>query len=119
MKKERKNLAPVPKRFFARKPKVYVKNSKKTCVCFSVDIDASNYTLAEKNLLFDILFEGEFCKIHQELSEKKGYVYSYDPCFQHYNNIGQMTLMKCCQSIFMICGDGCRSVEVHERGHNR
>ena len=92
MKKERKNLAPVPKRFFARKPKVYVKNSKKTCVCFSVDIDASNYTLAEKNLLFDILFEGEFCKIHQELSEKKGYVYSYDPCFQHYNNIGQMTL---------------------------
>ena len=66
MKKERKNLAPVPKRFFARKPKVYVKNSKKTCVCFSVDIDASNYTLAEKNLLFDI--------------------------FQHYNNIGQMTL---------------------------
>lgn len=48
------------KRFFARKPKVYVKNSKKTCVCFSVDIDASNYTLAEKNLLFDILFEGEF-----------------------------------------------------------
>ena len=92
MKKERKNLAPVPKHFFARKPKVYVKNSKKTCVCFSVDIDASNYTLAEKNLLFDILFEGEFCKIHQELSEKKGYVYSYDPCFQHYNNIGQMTL---------------------------
>lgn len=92
MKKERKNLAPVPKRFFARKPKVYVKNSKKTCVCFSVDINASNYTLAEKNLLFDILFEGEFCKIHQELSEKKGYVYSYDPCFQHYNNIGQMTL---------------------------
>ena len=65
----------------------------KTCVCFSVDIDASRYTLAEKNLLFDILFEGEFCKIHQELSEKKGYVYSYDPCFQHYNNIGQMTLV--------------------------
>ena len=71
---------------------MYGKNSKKTRVCFSVDIDASNYTLAEKNLLFDILFEGEFCKIHQELSEKKGYVYSYDPCFQHYNNIGQMTL---------------------------
>ena len=75
-----------------KEAKLYVKNSKKTCVCFSVDIDASNYTLAEKNLLFDILFEGEFCKIHQELSEKKGYVYSYDPCFQHYNNIGQMTL---------------------------
>lgn len=61
----------MPKRFGQRKPKIYVKNSKKTCVCFSVDIDASRYTLAEKNLLFDILFEGEFCKIHQELSEKK------------------------------------------------
>ena len=48
MKKERKNLAPVPKRFFARKPKVYVKNSKKTCVCFSVDIDASNYTISRE-----------------------------------------------------------------------
>lgn len=93
LKEERENIAPVPKRFGQRKPKIYVKNSKKTCVCFSVDIDASRYTLAEKNLLFDILFEGEFCKIHQELSEKKGYVYSYDPCFQHYNNIGQMTLV--------------------------
>ena len=93
LKEERENIAPVPKRFGQRKPKIYVKNSKKTCVCFSVDIDASRYTLAEKNLLFDILFEGEFCKIHQELSEEKGYVYSYDPCFQNYNNIGQMTLV--------------------------
>ena len=71
MKKERKNLAPVPKRFFARKPKVYVKNSKKTCVCFSVDINASNYTLSEKNLLFDILFEGESVRFIRNFQRKR------------------------------------------------
>ncbi|MDD7208724.1 MAG: pitrilysin family protein [Lachnospiraceae bacterium] len=90
--KVRKNLAPVPKKFFRRPDKIYVKKGEKTSVCFSLDIDVSHFTLAERNLLFDILFEGEVCKIHQELSEKKGYIYSYDPVFSHYNNIGQMTL---------------------------
>lgn len=93
LKKERENIAPVPKNFFHRKEKIYVKKSWQTRVCISIDIDVSRYTLAEQNLLYDILFSGDFCKIYQELSEKSGYVYSYDSFFQGYNNIGQFQLV--------------------------
>ena len=52
-----------------------------------------NYTLemlSHIDLLYDILFDGECSKIHEELSEKTGYVYSYSSAIEQYSNIGNM-----------------------------
>lgn len=86
----RENLAPVPKSFFRRNCQVAVKNGNYYYVRFSFDVDTSRYTEAEHSLLFDIMFAGESCKIHQELSEKTGYVYSFNSHFERYSNLGNI-----------------------------
>ena len=86
----RKNLAPVPRSFFKRNCHVAVKNGSYYYVRFSFDVDTSRYTEAEQSLLFDILFAGESCKIYQELSEKTGYVYSFNSHFERYTNLGNL-----------------------------
>lgn len=90
--KRKGSMAPRPERFFHRKPKVYVKEGDKTSVCIGIDIDAEKYTYAERQLLYDILFEGDFCKVFQALSEKKGYVYSYDSWLEEYPNLANLRL---------------------------
>lgn len=86
----RENLAPVPQAFFKRNCQVAVKNGKYYYVRFSFDVDTSRYTEAENSLLFDILFAGESSKLHQELSEKTGYVYSFNSHFERYSNLGNI-----------------------------
>lgn len=88
----RENLAPMPGAFFQRNCQVSVKNSTYYYVRFSFDVDTSRYTEAENSLLFDIMFEGESCKIHQELSEKTGYVYSFGSQYERYNNLGNISV---------------------------
>ena len=41
-------------------------------------------------LLYDILFECESSKIHQALSERSGFIYSFDPGLEQYSNIGTL-----------------------------
>lgn len=89
---DRKNLAPVPVDFFHRVPKVYVKNSTYYYVRLSFDVDTSRYSEAENTLFYDILFEGESCKIHQELSERTGMVYSFGSQYERYDNLGSLSL---------------------------
>lgn len=84
------NVAPVPEGFFHRETKVRVKKGDDTEVFFGFDVDVTRYTIAEMDLLYDILFRGDYCRMYQELSEKKGYVYSYDPGSEQYANIGQI-----------------------------
>lgn len=88
----RENMAPVCQEFFNRNCQVEVKNSTYYYVRFSFDVNTGKYTEAEKSLMFDIMFEGESCKIHQELSEKTGYVYSYGSQYERYNNLGNISL---------------------------
>ncbi len=88
----RKNLAPVPHSFFHRNGQVAVKNSTYYYVRFSFDVDTSRYNEAENSLLFDIMFEGESCKIHQELSEKTGYIYSFGSQYERYDNLGNISV---------------------------
>jgi predicted Zn-dependent peptidase len=90
---KRDNMAPVPKNFFHRKKKVYLKDGDKISVCFAIDVDAEKYTSVERQLLYDILFSGVFCRIHQALSEEKGYVYSYDSSMEEYCNISNICLI--------------------------
>lgn len=89
---KRMNLAPVPKRFFGRKSVPVVEDGKKTELSISFDIDTSRYSDAMLCLFYDLLFVGDYCHIYQELSEKTGYIYSYEDHFERYKNVGVMTL---------------------------
>lgn len=88
----RENMAPVPGCFFNRNCHVAVKNSTYYYVRFSFDVDTGRYTEAENSLLFDMMFEGESCKIHQELSEKTGFIYSFGSSYERYNNLGNISV---------------------------
>lgn len=86
----RRNMAPVPEDFFHRTNNLAIKNSSDTVVRFSFDIDSAKYSQAAYMLLYDILFDCENSKIHQALSEKSGYIYSFDPGLEQYSNIGSL-----------------------------
>lgn len=88
----RYNLAPVPEDFFCRNGSVFIKKSSDTLVRFSFDLNAKTHSQAAYMLLYDILFECESSKIHQELSEKYGYIYSFDAGMEQYSNIGSLYL---------------------------
>ena len=86
----RENLAPKPENFGNRNLLINVKNSPYTMVQFSFDLVTSRYTNAELSLLYDILFSGENALLHQELSEKRGIIYSFSSTLEKYSNIGRL-----------------------------
>lgn len=86
----RDNCVPVPEGFGARDLLIGVKNSPYTMVQFSYDLVTERYTGAELALLYDVLFSGENSLMHQELSEKRGMIYSYASTLEKYNNIGRI-----------------------------
>ena len=88
----RENLAPVPDTFFKRNCQVEVKNSTYYSVRISFDVNAGKYSDAENSLLYDIMFEGESCRMHQELSEKTGFIYSFGAQYERYCNIGNLSV---------------------------
>lgn len=92
MGEPRHNLAPVPEDFFCRNAAVFTKKSSDTLVRFSFDLNSKAHSQAAYMLLYDILFECESSKIHQELSEKYGYIYSFDAGMEQYSNIGSLYL---------------------------
>lgn len=84
--------AQVPVRFFDRKCTIAWKNDSFYMVRISFDIDTAKCNAAENALLYDIMFSGENSKIHQELSEKTGFVYSFGAHYERYKNIGTIYL---------------------------
>ncbi len=84
------NCVEVPCSFMARPCRVYVKSSEYYMVQFSFDFMTKRYTTAELALLYDILFSGENSLVHQELSEKRGWIYSYTSALEKYSNIGRI-----------------------------
>ena len=105
--KTRNNKAPLPADFGNRPREIFIKNSDDTVVRFSFDFDPQKYTNAELMLLYDILFYGECGKVYRELSDKRGLVYSFDPCLERYRNAGVLHLKYEVRS-----GDLERSVEI-------
>ena len=90
----RENLAPVSQGFFKRGGAVAVKNSRHHLVRISADIDLSRVKDAPLSLLYDILFgEGEECRMHQALSEKTGYIYSFRASMELYRNVGTVSFL--------------------------
>ncbi|MBQ4046053.1 MAG: insulinase family protein, partial [Lachnospiraceae bacterium] len=84
--------AQVPERFFNRKCTIAWKNDSFYMVRIAFDIDTSRYNAAENALFYDIMFSGENSKIHQELSEKTGFVYSFGAHYERYQNVGSIYL---------------------------
>lgn len=84
---ERKNLAPVPAEFYHRENKVWVVSGKETEVAIAFDIPAGKFTDAELEMFRDFLSFGDCCPVYQELSEKTGYIYSYNDQIERYKNI--------------------------------
>lgn len=84
------NLAAIPTNFGKRDLLINVKNSQYTMVNYSFDLVTSKYTYAELALLYDILFSGENALLHQELSEKRGMIYSFSSTLEKYSNIGRL-----------------------------
>ena len=86
----RENVAAVPKNFMNRKCNVKIIKSDKNEIRFSFDFDTSKYSMAQIDLLYDILFDGECCKVFKKLSDESGIVYSYSSSIEQYNNIGNI-----------------------------
>ncbi len=85
------NLAPVSRNFFKRIPKIYVKNADFTAARFTFDLDMTSLSLAETDLLYDVLLSGYNSKLFIELSEKRGLFYDVTGSLERYSNIGTLS----------------------------
>ena len=82
------NLAPVPRKFGNRDPKVYIKNADFTMVRFNFDMDMTKLSFAATDLLYDILLSGYNSDFFIEMSEKRGLFYDLTGAVERYKNIG-------------------------------
>lgn len=84
------NIAPVCEKFGKREAKVYIKNADFTMLRFSFDMDMSMMTVAESDLLYDILLGGYNSRLFMEMSEKRGLFYDISGSSERYKNIGTL-----------------------------
>ncbi len=90
--KRRENIAAVPKRFFNRQPDIVVKRADYCKVKLAYDVDCQKTSKPARDLVYDVLFQGDTSKIFLELSEKNGFVYSFDANLDEYRNVGALSL---------------------------
>lgn len=89
----RRNAAPKPSGFQSRGGAIRIINSTELpCLCFSFDILYSKYSMAEIQLLYDILFKGSLSRFQTQLSVRKGLIYSFDSVLDQYGDIGTITV---------------------------
>ena len=84
------NVAPVC-HSFAKRGDVYVKNADFTMVRFTFDMDMSRISMAESDLLYDMLIGGYSSKFFIEMSEKRGLFYDISGGMERYLNIGTLS----------------------------
>ncbi len=84
----RDNVAEVPVGFGKRPRDVYIKNADYTILRFTFDIDMTHFSVAEIDLLYDILLSGYNSRLFSELSEKRGLCYDITGGTERYKNIG-------------------------------
>lgn len=90
---KRENLAPTCPAFFHRGAQVAVKNGSRCSVRLSADVDMTEVSDPELSLLYDMLFgDGEQSRLHQALSERTGYIYSFRAGMESYRNIGVISI---------------------------
>lgn len=91
---KRENIAPLCPAMFHRDATVALKNGKRCAVRLSADVDMAKVNDAELTLLYDILFgDGEQSRLHQALSERTGYIYSFRASMETYRNIAVISIL--------------------------
>ena len=86
----KENIAPVQKNFASRAIAVNVKNAEYTMVRFSFDLDMTKMSVAETDIIYDVLFSGYASRFFMELSERRGMIYDINGAIERYRNIGQL-----------------------------
>lgn len=87
---KRDNTAPVPNNFGKRDGEIHVKNADFALVRFTFDLDMSRYSIAEMDILYDILLSGYNSKLFVEMSENRGLFYDISGASERYKNIGTL-----------------------------
>ena len=87
----RTNIAPVPEDFGKRAGGVYIKNGDFTMARFTFDLDMTRVSVAEADLIYDILLSGNNSRLFLELSERRGYCYDVSGNLERYSNIGTLS----------------------------
>ncbi len=86
----RGNMAPIPRNFQNRNCTVITREDCFSAMMLCFDMDCTKVIKAERDLLYNVLFSGDFCKFYQSLSEGQGLIYSHDAILEEYRNIGNM-----------------------------
>ncbi|MBE6635627.1 MAG: insulinase family protein [Ruminococcaceae bacterium] len=84
------NLALVPTDYFNRADEVYIKNTDITVMRFTFDVDMTACTVAESDLLYDLLLSGYNSRLFIEMSENRGIFYDISGAIERYRNIGSL-----------------------------
>ena len=84
----RENIAPVCQNFGKRDGRVHIKNADFTMLRFSFDMDMKKMTVAESDLIYDMLLGGYNSRFFIEMSERRGLFYDISGSSERYNNIG-------------------------------
>lgn len=82
------NIAPVAVAFGNRDGRVHVKNADFTMLRFSFDMDMTKMSIAETDLIYDMLLGGYNSRFFIEMSEKRGLFYDISGSSERYKNIG-------------------------------
>lgn len=85
------NIAPRSAKFGCRDSHVHIKNAEFTMLRFTLDLDMTRITLAETDILYDVLFSGYNSLFFSEMSEKRGLCYDIPASIERYSNIGTLT----------------------------
>ena len=84
----RENIAPVCQGFCNRPRAAHLKNADFTMLRFTFDIDMSRVSVAETDLLYDMLLCGYNSRFFIEMSERRGLFYDINGSCERYKNIG-------------------------------
>ena len=84
------NIAPVCHGFGKRERSVHLKNADFTMLRFSFDVDMSRVSVAETDLLYDMLLCGYNSRFFIEMSERRGLFYDINGSCERYKNIGSL-----------------------------
>ena len=90
--KPRMNIAPIPTDFGKRAGSVYIKSGDFTMIRFTFDLDMARLSVAEADLLYDVLLSGNNSRLFLELSERLGYCYDVAGNLERYKNIGTLSV---------------------------
>lgn len=85
------NVAVVPNGFMKRERNIKIKNADFTKIRYSFDVDMSQVTSAELDLVYDVVLGGYSSDFFIEISEKRGLFYDLGGSVERYRNLAVLS----------------------------